>query len=98
MSHHVVPPRTYLLVFLALIALTGLTVGVSRLDLGPQAHLWLGLAIAVTKATLVILFFMHVWWSSKLTWVIAVAGAVFLGILLLFTMSDYLTRSWLSGG
>jgi cytochrome c oxidase subunit 4 len=92
MSQHIIPPRTYLGIFLALVVLTILTVVVSRLPLGPAWHLWLGLAIAVTKATLVILFFMHVYYSSRLTWVVALSGVVFLAILLILTMNDYFTR------
>jgi cytochrome c oxidase subunit 4 len=96
MAHHVVRPRTYLLVFAALIALTALTVGASQIDLGGW-HLTVGLIFAVAKATLVVLFFMHLWYSSRLTWVVALSGAVFLGILIFLTMNDYLTRGWPSG-
>jgi cytochrome c oxidase subunit 4 len=93
MAHHVVPLRTYFLVFATLIALTALTVGASQIDLG-RWHLTVGLIFAVAKATLVILFFMHLWYSSRLTWVVAVSGALFLGILIVLTMNDYLTRGW----
>lgn len=88
---HVIPARTYVNVFMALIALTGLTVAVSFLDLG-RAHLWVGLAFGVCKALLVVLFFMHVLSSSKLIWLAAGAGLFWLGILLILTYSDYLTR------
>jgi cytochrome c oxidase subunit IV len=54
------------------------------------------LAIAATKATLVILFFMHVRWSSRLTWVVAMAG--FFWLLILFTvLGDYMSRGWVPG-
>ena len=56
------------------------------------------LAIAVFKATLVVLFFMHVKYSSRLTWAVVLGGVFWLGILLVLTMSDYLTRSWLTFG
>jgi cytochrome c oxidase subunit 4 len=55
------------------------------------------LAIACTKALLVILFFMHVRWSSRLTWVVAASGFVWLLILFGITMTDYLTRGWVVG-
>src|SRR5437762_13646848 len=72
---HIVPIGTYFLVFLALMAGTGLTVGASYVDLG----VWntpVALAIAVTKASLVVFFFMHLKYSPKLSWV-AVGAAVF---------------------
>ena len=55
------------------------------------------LAIACTKASLVILFFMGVRWSSRLTWVVAASGFVWLLILFGITMSDYLSRGWMVG-
>jgi cytochrome c oxidase subunit 4 len=95
MSQHVIPPRVYLAVYVALIVLTLLTVGIASMELGEQAHLWVGLTIAVVKAALVILIFMHVWYSSRLTWVVALSGLLWLGILITYVMTDYLSRGWL---
>jgi cytochrome c oxidase subunit 4 len=93
MSDYIVPTRTYYLIFLALMLFTAITVWVAFLDLGPF-NTAVALGIAITKATLVVLFFMHVKYSTRLTWAV-VAGSVFwLGILLVLTMSDYLTRAW----
>jgi cytochrome c oxidase subunit IV len=89
-----VPPRTYFLVFAVLIALTVLTVGLSFLDLGPW-HLAVGIAIGIVKALLVVLFFMHVLYSSRLTWIVIIAGLFWTAILIGGVVSDYLTRSWL---
>ncbi len=91
MSSKVVSPAIYLVVFVTLICLTGVTVGVSQLPLG-RWHLTIGLIIAAVKASLVLLFFMHLWYSNRLLWVVAASGVVFLAILLIFTMNDYLMR------
>jgi cytochrome c oxidase subunit 4 len=84
----------YYRVFATLIALTLLTVGVAFIDLG-GLNIVVNLAIAVCKALLVMLFFMHLRYSTHLTWIIAAAGVIWLGHFILFTMSDYLTRGWL---
>ena len=91
MSEHVVPLKVYLGVFFALMGLTLLTVYVAYLDLGPW-NTFVALAIAVVKALLVVLWFMHVRYSSRLTWMFAAAGLLWLGILFTLTLSDYLTR------
>src|SRR3954471_7221726 len=97
MSEHIVPKRTYYLIFAILMVFTAITVGVAYLDLGPMNTV-VALAIACTKATLVVLFFMHVKYSTRLTWAV-VAGSVFwLGIMLTLTLGDYLTRAWRSYG
>lgn len=91
MSEHT-PSRTmYFLVFGALIVLTGATVFVSRLDLG-WANDIVAMAIAVTKALLVILFFMHVRHSTRMTAITAFAGFFWLAILIVITLNDYSTR------
>ncbi len=95
MSQPVIAPRTYYLVFAALVALTLLTVGGSFIHLG-EWHTTFGLVIASCKAALVVLFFMHVLYSSRLTWLVAGGGLLWLGILLALTLSDYLTRHWLT--
>lgn len=95
MSGRAISPSTYYQVFGTLIVLTFLTIGISFLELG-KWHMVAGLTIAVCKAVLVALFFMHLLASSRLTWVV-VGGALFwLGILLTLTLADYLTRHWLA--
>lgn len=93
---HVVPVRTYILVFLALMFGTAITVGASYVDFG---HSYLNnivaLAIAFSKAALVVLFFMHVKYSSRLTQLAVGSGFAFLVILFFFVFADYLTRGWL---
>jgi cytochrome c oxidase subunit IV len=84
----------YYKVFGALLGLTLLTVAVAFVDLGPLNTI-MALTIAVGKATLVLLFFMHVRYSSHVIWVAVGAGAFWVGMLLVLTMSDYLTRGWL---
>jgi cytochrome c oxidase subunit IV len=96
-THHIVPKSTYYLIFLALMVGTGVTWWVATIDLGAMNNVIM-LTIAVTKATLVVLFFMHVKYGSRLTWAV-VAGSVFwLLILLSLTMNDYFTRDWLHYG
>ena len=96
MSGHVAPKSMYYGVFLALIVGTALTVAVAFVDLGAMNNV-LMLGIAMTKALLVILFFMHVRWSSRLTWVVVASGFFWLLILFGLTMQDYLTRGWVEG-
>ena len=92
---HVAPKSMYYMVFGALIVGTILTVAAAKIDMGPLNNVVM-LAIAGTKATLVILFFMHVRWSSRLTWVVAMAG--FFWLLLLFSvLGDYMSRGWVPG-
>jgi cytochrome c oxidase subunit 4 len=93
MTEHIVPRRTYYLVFGILILCTYLTVQIAFFDLGALNTI-AALAIAVFKATLVVLFFMHVKYSSRLTWAVIVGAFFWLGILLTLTMGDYLTRGW----
>jgi cytochrome c oxidase subunit IV len=95
MSEKVLGPQTYYRVFAALIALTFATVTVGFIDIG-QWHVTVGLAFGVAKASLVILFFMHLIHSTRLTIVVALAGLFWLGILIVLTMADYATRDWLS--
>jgi cytochrome c oxidase subunit 4 len=86
----------YYLVFLALIVGTVLTVAAAKKDMGALNNIVM-LAIACTKATLVILFFMHVRWSSRLTWIVAMSGFFWLLILFGLGMSDYMSRGWIQG-
>jgi cytochrome c oxidase subunit 4 len=104
-SEHVVPLRVYFGVFAALLVLTWLTVAATRFDFGTASvlgvvlplNLLVALAIAFTKATLVVLYFMHVRYGTSLVGVIVVAAVVWLGILLLLTFGDYWTRGWVGG-
>lgn len=96
MSAHVAPKSLYYTIFAALMAGTVLTVVVAFFDLGFLNNVVM-LGIASVKALLVILFFMHVRWSTRLTWVVVASGFFFLMILFTFTMMDYLTRGWLVG-
>jgi cytochrome c oxidase subunit IV len=96
MAEKIVPPRTYLIVYLALLACTALTVGFSRMEVSEDWHTIVGLTIAAIKASLVVLFFMHLYYSTRLTWVVALAGLLWLGILIAYTLTDYLARDWSS--
>jgi cytochrome c oxidase subunit IV len=90
---HVTPLWIYIAIFLALALGTVLTVAASRYDLG----VWntpIALIIATIKAVLVILFFMHVIHSTRLTWVVIIGSFLWLGVLFVLTFADYLTRSW----
>jgi len=95
-SEHTITPRGYILVFLVLLVLLALTVAVAYLDWGVWSMI-LALLIASTKAILVILYFMHVRYSSRLIWIYAAVGFIWLGILIVLTLSDYLTRGWFRG-
>lgn len=96
MSGHVAPIRLYFGVFAALLIGTALTVAVAFLDLGAMNNVVM-LTIACVKALLVVLFFMHVRWSTRLTWVVAASGFFWLLILFSLTMGDYLSRGWIAG-
>jgi cytochrome c oxidase subunit 4 len=95
----IVPVRLYVIVLAALLALLALTtwLGFVNLDQRLPGHAgWntgVAVVIAVVKALLVILYFMHVRHASRLTWVFAAAGFLWLGIMLSLTMSDYVTRN-----
>jgi len=93
MSGHVVPVKTYVGIFLALMALTALTTGVAYIDLG-AFNTVAALTIAVVKMLLVVLFFMHVKYATKLTKVIIMAGFFWLAIMMTFSLSDELSRHW----
>jgi cytochrome c oxidase subunit 4 len=92
-THHVTPLWQYLAVFFALAVGTVLTVWASRVDLG-WANTPIALFIATVKAVLVILFFMHVIHSTRLTWVVVIGSFLWLGVLFVLTFADYLTRGW----
>lgn len=94
------PVRTsppYFAIYAVLLLCTYLTWQVAYFDLGP-VNTVAALTIAVFKAVLVILFFMHLNNSPRLTWAVVIGSAFWLGLLLALTMSDYLTRSWQTYG
>lgn len=90
-GHHVTSIGLYVGVFFALLVLTAATVIVANFDLG-WANDVVALSIAVTKALLVLIFFMHLRYSTRLTVLTALAGFFWLGILLVLTLNDYFTR------
>lgn len=94
MSEHTVPLALYYRVFGALLVLTAVTVAVAFADFGALNDV-VALTIAVAKATLVVLYFMHVRWSGKLVWVFACAGFLWLVILLAMTFGDFVSRDWI---
>jgi cytochrome c oxidase subunit 4 len=91
---HVVPVRVYFAIFSALLVLTATTVGVAFIDLGPLNNV-VAMGIAVFKATLVVLFFMHVRYASRMTGVVIFSGLFFLVIFVGLTLVDYASRGWL---
>ena len=95
MSEHIVYPRVYITIFLALMAGTGLTVLAAFRDFPGPLNAVVALTIAVVKATLVILYFMHVRYSPRLIGLIIAAALFWMAILFALTISDYSTRSWL---
>jgi cytochrome c oxidase subunit 4 len=96
-GHHVVPVRVYLAIFAALMVFTAITVAVAFFDLGALNNVVM-IAIAVVKASLVALFFMHVRYSTRLIPIVVTGGVFFLLVLLGITMSDYVSRGWLGAG
>jgi cytochrome c oxidase subunit 4 len=97
MSAHVLPKSIYYGIFSALMVLTAATVGVAFVNLG-SFNFPVAIGIAITKATLVVLFFMHVKYSSRLTKMVVAVAIFFLLIMLGLTMTDYLTRDWFASG
>ncbi|MDB5034384.1 MAG: caa(3)-type oxidase, subunit [Chlorobi bacterium] len=91
---HIVPKKTYYIVFATLMILLFVTVAMAFVPLGPF-NIYVAMAIAITKAVLVVLYFMHVRYSNRLIWVAAGAGFVWLVILLAFTLADYSSRGWI---
>jgi cytochrome c oxidase subunit 4 len=97
MAEVIVLPRTYCAIYGVLLGLTLLTWGAHYLHLSYPLGLLVALTIAIAKALLVVLFFMHVRYSSWLTWIFVGAGIAWLGHILILTMSDYLTRAPVPG-
>ena len=99
MSEHIVSRTVYFAVFAALMVLTVVTYLAAQVHFGYEAlNTIVALAIAVTKATLVILYFMHVKYSPRLTKLVVVSSVFWLIILLAMTMGDYATRHWRTYG
>jgi cytochrome c oxidase subunit 4 len=96
-TEHIVPVRTYVGIYLILLTCTYLTWQVAFFDLG-ALNAVAALGIAVFKAVLVVLFFMHVKYSSRLTWLVVIGSVFWFGILLALTLGDYLTRGWRTYG
>ena len=92
-AHHIVSPRVYVTILLALLVGTAATVGASFIDMGPWNPV-INLAIATTKATLVVLYFMHVKYGTKLTKLTIIAGIFTFVGLVAMTLSDYSSRAW----
>jgi len=92
-EEHIVSPRVYGVIFAALVILTATTVGASYLELGPF-NVVVALGIACIKAVLVILFFMHVKYSSRLTKLTVAAGFFTFLVLITMALTDYISRAW----
>ncbi len=93
MPGHLVPRRIYFLIFAALMVLTAVTVAAAFYNLGALNTI-VALTIAVIKALLVVLFFMHLRYSSQVPKIFAAAGFFWLALLLSLTLSDYISRGW----
>ena len=97
MSEHIVQRSTYFVIFGALMVGTVLTVLAARVDFGNEVvNTVIALTIAVAKAMLVVLWFMHVRYSQRIIWVLFAGGFFWLAIMMSLTGSDYLSRSWAS--
>jgi cytochrome c oxidase subunit 4 len=84
---------TYTIIFVWLVVLMLLTIAAWAVSLGPF-NIIIAMLIAIIKAVLVIMYFMHVKYSGRLVWVFSAGAFFWLGILLVLTMSDYLSRTW----
>jgi cytochrome c oxidase subunit 4 len=96
MSEHIVSVRIYFAIFAALLVGTALTVVAAFFDFPWRLNTVVALTIATVKATLVVLYFMHVRYSTRLVWVIIASALFWMAILFALTLSDYFTRGWLS--
>lgn len=99
-THHIIEPIVYIKVFSILVVLFLATLGVALFDLskhlnwGP-ANIVVAMVIATAKAGVIVLYFMHVKYSSRLTQVFAVSATLWLMLMFAFTFADYFTRSWI---
>ena len=96
MSEHIVSVRIYFVIFLTLMVGTALTVWAGFQDFPGKLNVIIALTIASVKATLVILYFMHLRYSARLVWVIFMSALFWLALLFALTFSDYWTREWLN--
>ena len=95
-EHHIVPLGLYALIGITLLVMTGVTYGVALIDVGSPWNTIIALCIATFKATLVVLIFMHVKYTSeKLTKAVIISAIFFLGLLLTLSLADFGTRTWL---
>jgi cytochrome c oxidase subunit 4 len=92
-DHHIVTPVTYAIVFATLLVFTGVTVGAAYVDLGIMNPI-IALAIACFKGVIVILFFMHVKYQSKLVKLTVASGFFTFIVLITMTLTDYMSRAW----
>jgi cytochrome c oxidase subunit 4 len=90
----IVPKKTYYTIGFTLLILMVVTVAAAYIDLGPF-NIYVALTIAIVKSTLVVMYFMHVKYNTKITWIFAGAGFLWLIIMFALTMADYVTRSQL---
>ena len=95
MSEHIVSIKVYIVIALALVVGTAVTVIAGKMDFPGPMNVIIALTIACVKATLVVLYFMHVRYSSKLIWLIFASALFWMAILFALTLSDYWTRCWL---
>lgn len=93
MASHIVSLKVYFLIFAALLAMTALTIQVAFVNLG-HLNIYVAMTIAVIKGLLVVMFFMHLRYSSNLTKLFVSAGILWFAILIALTTSDYFTRPW----
>jgi cytochrome c oxidase subunit 4 len=98
MSEHIVSVRVYITIFLVLLVGTALTVFAAFYDFPYRLNTVIALTIATAKATFVVLYFMHVRYSSRLVWVIVISALFWMAIMFSLTFSDYWTRHLLSPG
>ena len=92
-EHHIVGPKTYLTILLALLVLTAITTSAAFINMGVFSPI-VALGIACLKAVLVILFFMHIRYSSKVMMLTVGAGFFTFLVLITMTLSDYISRNW----
>ncbi len=95
MSEHIVSRNVYITIFLTLMVGTTITVLAAFQDFPGPMNVIIAMTIAVVKATLVVLYFMHVRYSARLIWLIVASALFWMGILFALTFSDFWTRSWL---
>lgn len=92
-EHHIVSPAVYVVILFCLLLGTALTVWASFVEMGPWNPV-IALAIATSKAILVVLYFMHVKYSTKLTKLTVGAGIFTFLVLIGMTLTDYMSRAW----